>query len=50
MDPLAAPASPRPHTSASSRGADDGAPALDQEWDEVFAWSYGPRTWNLGCG
>ncbi len=23
---------------------------LDAEWDDVFAWSYGPRLWNVGCG
>lgn len=24
--------------------------ALDDDWDDVFAWSYGQRFWNLGCG
>jgi hypothetical protein len=23
---------------------------LDPEWDAIFAWSYGPRAWNVGCG
>ena len=28
----------------------DVARALEPDWDDVFAWSYGPRLWNLGCG
>jgi hypothetical protein len=32
-------------------GEPEAAPAeLDPEWDAVFAWSYGPRAWNVGCG
>lgn len=23
---------------------------LSDDWDDVFAWSYGPRFWNIGCG
>ncbi len=33
------------------RGAErDERGALDAEWDQVFAWSYGRRLWNVGCG
>lgn len=28
----------------------DVARDLDPEWDDVFAWSYGQRLWNVGCG
>jgi hypothetical protein len=24
--------------------------ALDAEWNEAFAWGYGRRLWNVGCG
>ncbi len=24
--------------------------ALDDEWEDAFCWSYGPRLWNVGCG
>jgi len=26
------------------------APELDDEWEDAFSWSYGPRFWNVGCG
>jgi hypothetical protein len=25
-------------------------PELDDEWEDAFLWSYGPRLWNVGCG
>jgi hypothetical protein len=23
---------------------------LGSDWDDAFAWSYGRRVWNVGCG
>lgn len=23
---------------------------LADDWNDVFAWSYGQRFWNIGCG
>ncbi len=23
---------------------------LDEEWEDAFFWSSGPRLWNIGCG
>ena len=23
---------------------------LADDWDDAFAWSYGQRYWNIGCG
>lgn len=23
---------------------------LAADWDDAFAWSYGQRYWNIGCG
>lgn len=44
------PVPPTPETSESSPEGEGKAAALDAEWDETFAWSYGPRIWNIGCG
>jgi len=43
---------PRTPSTTSDPGLEprDVARELDPDWDDVFAWSYGPRLWNLGCG
>ena len=43
---------PRTPVTTSETGLEsrDVARTLDPDWDDVFAWSYGPRLWNVGCG
>jgi len=44
------------HSAPPTAPADEGLEVvdlprgLDDEWDETFAWSYGQRFWNVGCG
>lgn len=42
--------SPQPQAPIEAHQIVEIGRGLPDEWDDVFAWSYGPRFWNIGCG